>query len=580
MWSNSIRDTINGGKVMLKNRFKVKVVLFLFCIFFSSFQLASKIDAEVVNSVIDDIYITHEDNTTTNPWSLSETVRVNVEYSIPNNTVSEGDISQFYLPEILLLMKSENFTMEDEDGIVVANVYADKDTGLVTITYTDYVENHSNIHGSMWFYSKFDRTVITDGGEKTLIFEDTNGFFYEQNIELSGPSESMNELIFKSGEYADNSNGTRLQWYARVNVKEATIPNATFVDTPDTTYQQIIPSSLVIFRVNYTLVNGQFVISNHVNVTSQFTKDINTSKIEINFGNITGESYLVGYQTEILNQPPIGTFLQNTVQLFGSDGTNKTYEQNVLYSSGGGNGTGETGSLTIHKLDGENNSNLQGATFDLLSTTTGIKVGTYTSNSDGKIEINNLLYDDYELIETQAPSGYLTDATPIPIKINSTVPIERTVKNYKLKLGSVILEKRDDVTGKALSGAKFKLLDNQGKVLLENLQTNLDGKIFVDQLEAGNYSFVETQAPEGYQVNDKPILFQIKYNEDSTIFLVFTNALKPVTFIEKPSIAPKKERIEIRTWIETDDTSQKTAYILLLMFSGMILLSTFKNKTY
>ncbi|WP_045627447.1 SpaA isopeptide-forming pilin-related protein, partial [Lacticaseibacillus paracasei] len=72
---------------------------------------------------------------------------------------------------------------------------------------------------------------------------------------------------------------------------------------------------------------------------------------------------------------------------------------------------------------------------------------------------NDLKPGDYYFVETAAPAGYeLNDS-----KLNFTVELQTTTKvatvsatNAK-KTGSVVLNKTDSDTGKALSGAVFDL---------------------------------------------------------------------------------------------------------------------------
>lgn len=67
---------------------------------------------------------------------------------------------------------------------------------------------------------------------------------------------------------------------------------------------------------------------------------------------------------------------------------------------------------------------------------------------------------------------------------------------------NVVLTKKDKTSGNNLQGAVFNLVaghDGKGAVLQTGLTTDASGKISVDGLFKGQYSFVETQAPQGYQ---------------------------------------------------------------------------------
>ncbi|OUK19281.1 MSCRAMM family protein, partial [Enterococcus faecium] len=102
-------------------------------------------------------------------------------------------------------------------------------------------------------------------------------------------------------------------------------------------------------------------------------------------------------------------------------------------------------------------------------------------------------------VETQAPTGYELDATPIEFEIerSQTAVVELTKAN-RLTPGGVVLTKIDDQSGEVLQGAVFELQDANGTVLQSGLTTGADGKLAIDGLAPGVYQLVETQAPTGY----------------------------------------------------------------------------------
>src|SRR5699024_9436753 len=120
----------------------------------------------------------------------------------------------------------------------------------------------------------------------------------------------------------------------------------------------------------------------------------------------------------------------------------------------------------------------------------------------------NLLYDEYILKETGAPEGYVTG-----IKDSQTVEVDAEVSEITIEnnqfVGDVELTKIDAETGEALEGVVFKLQDDEGNTLKENITTNENGKIKVEELEPGDYTFKEVEALHGYQSLEKDIPFTI-----------------------------------------------------------------------
>ncbi|KIR08932.1 membrane protein [Levilactobacillus brevis] len=82
--------------------------------------------------------------------------------------------------------------------------------------------------------------------------------------------------------------------------------------------------------------------------------------------------------------------------------------------------------------------------------------------------------------------------------------------------GSVVLTKTDP-EGKVLAGAVYTLKKTDGTVVATGLKTDEQGKITYEKLEPGAYEFIETVAPSGYQVSEKPVTFTIVANQTATV---------------------------------------------------------------
>ncbi|MCU5530397.1 SpaA isopeptide-forming pilin-related protein [Bacillus cereus] len=185
------------------------------------------------------------------------------------------------------------------------------------------------------------------------------------------------------------------------------------------------------------------------------------------------------------------------------------------------------GAVTLTKIDDIDRTMLKGAVFKIVDMK-GTEVRTnLVTDKNGKIYVPNLRPGDYQFIETKAPEHYVLDETPIPFTIerSQTKEINVTGKNT-LKKGSVELTKIDDIdTDTKLANAVFNLLDADGEIVEEGLKTNAEGKIVVENLRPGTYQFVETIAPEHYDLNKKPIVFTIKKSQTETLHVTAKNAL-------------------------------------------------------
>ncbi|MFD1549425.1 LPXTG cell wall anchor domain-containing protein [Levilactobacillus fuyuanensis] len=83
--------------------------------------------------------------------------------------------------------------------------------------------------------------------------------------------------------------------------------------------------------------------------------------------------------------------------------------------------------------------------------------------------------------------------------------------------GEVILKKTAKTNGEVLAGAVYELQDVNGEVIKSDLVTDAEGIIKVDGLAAGDYQFVETTPPAGFELNKTPIPFTIKDGQTAAV---------------------------------------------------------------
>lgn len=156
---------------------------------------------------------------------------------------------------------------------------------------------------------------------------------------------------------------------------------------------------------------------------------------------------------------------------------------------------------------------LEGAEFDLYKVDAEsnnlVKHGSYTSNSKGEVEVLNLKEEgNYYFIETKAPNGYQLDKEKYEFEAKKGEVIELEIYNERIPTpiykGSAQLTKVDAESNYPLAGAVFKLVNAKGEVVKEGLTTDENGQLRVDDLDLGQYFFVETKAPTGYVLDESP----------------------------------------------------------------------------
>ncbi|MED2880985.1 collagen binding domain-containing protein, partial [Bacillus wiedmannii] len=200
---------------------------------------------------------------------------------------------------------------------------------------------------------------------------------------------------------------------------------------------------------------------------------------------------------------------------------------------------------------------LEGAIFKIVDHN-GLDVRTdLTTDKDGKISVSDLRPGDYQFVETKAPIGYDLSAKPIPFTITKgQSQVTSVTALNSLTTGSMELTKIDIDHHGTLEGAIFNILDHDGKVVREGLQTDGHGKLIVNDLKPGNYQLVETKAPKGYQLDASPINFTIEKAQAAPLQITVSN--KKIDSSsggdDKPITPPNKEE---ETGKETSEELEK-----------------------
>lgn len=221
----------------------------------------------------------------------------------------------------------------------------------------------------------------------------------------------------------------------------------------------------------------------------------------------------------------------------------------------------------------------------------GQSAGTMTTDKEGKANSGELYLGKYNIVEKEVPEGYLPPDEPITVELHfagqeaELASTEITVTNRQKK-GSVEIQKTDVSTGQPLPDTGLEILDSDKTVILQT-RTDSQGKAFFETLPVGNYYFREFDAPEGYQIDDRPYPFEIK--EDGEILKCeMTNQKKEVIPAapqkpDKPKEVTKEKQKKKATLKmdhspQTGDPSCLWIGALLLLVSGTAIFAMIRRR--
>ncbi|WP_125589882.1 SpaA isopeptide-forming pilin-related protein [Companilactobacillus jidongensis] len=254
-----------------------------------------------------------------------------------------------------------------------------------------------------------------------------------------------------------------------------------------------------------------YKVGNDTPIKTGLTTDENG---QINVSGLTPGDYYFKETT-----PPNGYQLNDTEIPFRISGNTAT----PVSIEGKDDPVGEQlGSIIIQKIDLETGEKLPGATFVIKSTSNPkFEPKTVTTDENGIVHVSDLPYGHYIAKEVKAPNGYTLndktfefeisaeDPTPSLITFENEKDNEELVDgNFSASLVKFDTDEMENDNYIGVPGAVYGLYDADGNII-GSYMTDKNGHITVDDLVPGKYYFQETLPPNGYDLNDAKIEFEI-----------------------------------------------------------------------
>ena len=220
-------------------------------------------------------------------------------------------------------------------------------------------------------------------------------------------------------------------------------------------------------------------------------------------------------------------------------------------------------SLTIEKIDSITGNPIKGAKFQIWyasnSTETGElnDLGTYFTDENGQIFLENVKDGWYKVTELEPASGYqikesATQECFIEAGASKTLTFENT------PLSALIVYKYDSVTGEAVEGAVFQVkylsgTSGTGGTVIGTYKTSVNGSFTVTGLEAGTYIVEELASDSGHVIDTAPQTAYISGNDQDVVELYFGNSPKGSLLIKKIDAFTREPLSDVQFFVTESD---------------------------
>ena len=376
-------------------------------------------NVKAVPNVVTRIYATTRDGKPITKNLLKwEAFRINVDFTLPNNVIKAGDTTVIEVPSTLAFTEASNFEVRDSSGQhVVANATIQPGARTVTLTYTSYAQNNSDITGNLFFYARINHAEVTEKGNVDLNFVVENKPIPGGSVPFEGAPIPKGNPMDKSG-WQLPGQPNKIRYIVAVNRRGEQRKHVVIRDYLKDEGLAIDQSSVSITKGHWVYQNGGWVLQNAANAAGSYniTWDQGNTGFTIDFGDLdTQTGFEILYTVNIPYDAADGEKFGNYAAMNDANGTVAYTNYDYSYSIAGGNAEGYTFVVKVHKHDGQG-KDLAGAEFEVVRDANKKVVGKIVTDAQGNGQVAGLLRDAYTLREIKAPDGYQLSNEEIKIQ--------------------------------------------------------------------------------------------------------------------------------------------------------------------
>ena len=376
-------------------------------------------NVKAVPNVVTRIYATTRDGKPITKNLLKwEAFRINVDFTLPNNVIKAGDTTVIEVPSTLAFTEASNFEVRDSSGQhVVANATIQPGARTVTLTYTSYAQNNSDITGNLFFYARINHAEVTEKGNVDLNFVVESKPIPGGSVPFEGAPIPKGNPMDKSG-WQLPGQPNKIRYIVAVNRRGEQRKHVVIRDYLKDEGLAIDQSSVSITKGHWVYQNGGWVLQNAANAAGSYniTWDQGNTGFTIDFGDLdTQTGFEILYTVNIPYDAADGEKFGNYAAMNDANGTVAYTNYDYSYSIAGGNAEGYTFVVKVHKHDGQG-KDLAGAEFEVVRDANKKVVGKIVTDAQGNGQVAGLLRDAYTLREIKAPDGYQLSNEEIKIQ--------------------------------------------------------------------------------------------------------------------------------------------------------------------
>ena len=488
-----------------------------------------------------------------------------------NANVEPGDYFDVVLPDTMRFTAAHpasTFNITDAaTGEVMAvahvNPGADGFGGTMRVVFTDYVNNHTDLRGSVRLGFTIDSHRVQTGTGKSFIFT-VSGSPVPVTFDVTAPGTIGTEYLSKWGKIIEG-NANEIQWTGRINYSRGNFHNVHLHDQLLDWGGGDLPAEIRYVPGSFEIWTGVFDeygstipgTAHRVPITPGMLTispdgqsfDLDLSGIDLS----NGQSFKFTYRTTYVP----GVALRNLIKMY-SD--NPEYSSDWVYrnATSGGEGTSTIiARIRIVKVDkNDHNIKLAGAVFKVTSVADPTKTWTITTGEDGTATTEKLPAGTYTVQEITAPNGYELTTDTYNLTVSATSGVIKTVENEKTPTVDVNVKK---TWVGAVGGPVTVRLYKDGVASTETVtldETNGWAATFTGLLRNDatdghliTYTVAEENVPEGYTS---------EVTGNVTDGFTVTNTEIPPTIppTTPPSETPKKPKKKQPKLPETGEVSE------------------------